>query len=328
MGEYSTMPQRILCIFVFVFSLAAFAQHRDPSFTVGGGTLDVNLDSDLPQATQDQLMTWVHNAANSVVAYYGKFPLEHTYLQVRSFDGRGIHNGHTFGTSNGGLIRISAGLQTIPEVFKDDWMLTHEMVHLTFPSVPEEHHWIEEGIAVYVEPFARLRAGNANKESVWGEMARDIHQGLPDEGDEGLDHTHTWGRTYWGGALFCLMADIEIRQRTHNQKGLEDALRAIMNGGGVITEDWELEHAFQVGDKAVGVPVLEEMYAKMKDKPVMVDLDKLWQNLGVAHNGGVATFDDHAPLAPVREAINAGKPGKPLKAKVELVSLMSVGTAQ
>ena len=320
------MPGRYFSVFVFilVLSLAAFAQQRDPSFEVGGGTLDVNLDSDLSQSDQDQLMTWVHAAANSVVAYYGRFPLQHTFLQVRSFDGRGIHNGHTFGVHNGGLIRISVGTQTPSAEFKDDWMMTHEMVHLTFPSVEEEHHWIEEGIAVYVEPFARLRAGNMTKEQVWGEMARDMHQGLPEEGDEGLDHTHTWGRTYWGGALFCLMADIEIRQRTHNQKGLEDALQAIMNAGGVITEDWELDHVLEVGDKAVGVPVLEELYKKMKDQPVSVDLDKLWQQLGVSNRGGKAAFNDQAPLASVREAINTGKPDKNLKSNLTMDSLMSV----
>lgn len=304
---------------------AAFTPHRDPSFEVGGGTIDVNLDSDLSQSAQDDLMTWVHTAANSVVAYYGRFPLQHTYLNVRSFDGRGVHNGHTFGLHNGGLIRISVGTQTTPDEFKKDWMMTHEMVHLTFPSVPEEHHWIEEGIAVYVEPLARLRAGNMSKAEVWGEMARDMHQGLPGQDDGGLDNTHTWGRTYWGGAMFCLIADIEIRQRTRNQKGLEDALRGVMNGGGVITEDWELPHTLEVADKAVGVPVLEELYAKMKDKPVSVDLDKLFAQLGVVRNGDVAKFDDRAPLASIREAISTGKPGKAATMKVSLDSLMSSG---
>src|SRR5258708_2462527 len=206
-------------------------------------------------------------------------------------------------------------------------MMNHEMVHLTFPSVPEEHHWIEEGIAVYVEPLARFRAGSMSKAEVWGEMARDMHQGLPQEGDEGLDNTHTWGRTYWGGALFCLIADIEIRQRTHNQNGLEDALRGVMNSGGVITEDWELSHLLEVADKALGVRVLAELYAKMKDKPVSVDLDKLFAQLGVVRNGDVAKFDDHAALASIREAISTGKPGKPITTKVSLDSLMSSGTA-
>ena len=42
-------------------------------------------------------------------------------------------------------------------------------------------------------------------------------------GGFGLDNTHTWGRTYWGGAMFCLLADVEIRRRTHNRRGLQDA---------------------------------------------------------------------------------------------------------
>ena len=63
-------------------------------------------------------------------------------------------NGHTFGVHNGGLIRISVGARTTPAELKQDWMMTHEMVHLTFPSVGEEHHWMEEGGAVYVEPIA------------------------------------------------------------------------------------------------------------------------------------------------------------------------------
>jgi hypothetical protein len=320
------MLESILSTFLVVFSLA-FAPHRDPSVEVAGGTIDVNLDSDLSQETQDRLMNWIDAAAHSVAAYYGRFPLPHTYLNVRSFDGRGVHNGHTFGVHNGGLIRISVGTQTPEAELKNDWMLTHEMVHLTFPDVAEEHHWIEEGIAVYVEPIARFQAGNFNKAELWGEVARDMHQGLPAEGDEGLDHTHTWGRTYWGGALFCMIADIEIRQRTHNQKGLQDALRGVMNAGGVITEDWELQHVFEVADKTVGVPVLEELYSKMKDQPVSVNLDKLWHELGISQTNGVATFDNHAPLAGILEAISTGKAGRTVNVKFSLDSLMTVATA-
>src|SRR5205823_14936557 len=136
------MVVRSVCTLLIVLS-AAFTPHRDPSFEVGGGSIDVKLDSDLSQSAQDNLMNWVHTAANSVVAYYGRFPLARTYLNIRSFDGRGVHNGHTFGLHNGGLIRISVGTQTTPEEFKKDWMMTHEMVHLTFPSVRSEEHTSE-----------------------------------------------------------------------------------------------------------------------------------------------------------------------------------------
>jgi hypothetical protein len=86
-------------------------------------------------------------------------------------------------------------------IFTKDWELTHEMVHFSFPSVERRHHWIEEGIATYVEPIGRASIGILTAEQVWGEMRRDMPQGLPEAGDQGLDHTHTWGRTYWGGAF-------------------------------------------------------------------------------------------------------------------------------
>lgn len=314
---------------ILLMFASGFASAPDPSIQVGGGTIDVNFDADLPAAKQTELMTWIHDAADSIVTYYGRFPLPHTFLEVRTFDGSGVHNGHTFPVHNGGLIRISVGVNSTPAQLKDDWTMTHEMVHLTFPNMEgRNHHWIEEGLAVYVEPIARVQAHNFSKEEAWGEMVRDMHQGEPQEGDEGLDNTHSWGRTYWGGCLFGLVADIEIHLRTGNKKGLQDALRGIMNAGGVITDDWEIKRAFQVGDKAVGVPVLEQLYEQWKDKPVTVDLDRLWQELGVSQQNGVASFNNNAPLAAVRDSITSGKPGKPAKTKFSISSLTKAGIVQ
>jgi hypothetical protein len=177
------------------------------------------------------------------------------------------------------------------------------MVHLAFPSVPEKHHWIEEGLATYVEPIARARAGDLLPQKVWGDMFDAMAQGLPKSGDRGLDFTHTWGRTYWGGALFCLLADIEIRKRTGNRLGLENAMRGILKSGGSIEVEWPLARALRVADQAVGVPVLEELYNQMRATPVSPDLPKLWKDLGVSRQDGTIVFDDSAPLAPIRRAI-------------------------
>ncbi len=181
-------------------------------------------------------------------------------------------------------------------------MTTHEMVHLAFPTQEDQHHWIEEGQAVYIEPIARARIGELTPEKIWGDMIRDMPQGQPAKGDQGLDHIHSWGRTYWGGAIFCLLADVQIRERTHNQKGLEDALRAVLAEGNIQAE-WPLERAIAIGDQATGVPVLHELYEQMKATPVTVDLDALWKKLGVNAVNGHVVFDDSAPLAGVRKAI-------------------------
>jgi len=179
---------------------------------------------------------------------------------------------------------------------------------MAFPSVSESHHWIEEGLATYVEPIARARAGDLLPEKVWGDMFDAMAQGLPKSGDRGLDFTHTWGRTYWGGALYCLLADIEIRKRTGNRLGLENATRGILKAGGSIEVEWPLARALQVADQAVGVPVLEELYDQMKATPVTPDLHQIWKELGVGRQAGKVVLDDSAPLAPIRRAITAPAP--------------------
>jgi predicted metalloprotease with PDZ domain len=135
-------------------------------------------------------------------------------------------------------------------------------------------------------------------------------KGEPAEGDQGLDNTHTWGRTYWGGAMFCLLADVRIRERTGNRKGLQDALRGILNGGGNITKDWDIEKALALGDKATGTTVLRDLYKEMRDKPAPADLDALWKKLGVELKDIAVTFDDKAPEANIRKAMAI--PGSPL----------------
>jgi hypothetical protein len=218
-----------------------------------------------------------------------------------------VRGGKTFGEKDGGSIRIHVGSNTTMEDLEADWMLTHEMVHLAFLSVADNHHWIEEGIATYVEPIARVRAGHMDAHEMWFELVRDLHQGFPGPGDEGLDNTHTWGRTYWGGALFCFLADVEIHTQTNNRKGLEDALRGILNSGGDIRRDAELTDVLRLGDQATGVPVLLPLYEKMKDKPYEVDLPAMWKELGVERAGDTVRFIDSAPLARVRNAITYGE---------------------
>lgn len=273
---------------------------------IGDSKIDVTIEEGPLAVSHSDLLEWVRWAAESVSAYYRRYPVSHVSLRIIPFEGRGVRGGKTFG-EDGPSIRIHVGSQTTVSDLHSDWMLTHEMVHLAFPSVAENHHWIEEGIATYIEPIARVRAGHFDPSIMWAEVVRDLPQGLPAPGDEGLDNTHTWGRTYWGGALFCLLADVEIHRRTHNRKGLEDALRGILLAGGNITQDWELEKALSAGDRATGVPVLSELYEKMKDKPVAVDLDALWTQLGIERQDDRAVFDDLASLAAVRKAITFGE---------------------
>ena len=275
---------------------------------VGGATLQVDFTEGTLDLGRDEELRHIETAAKAVATYYGRFPVNHGRVLVVPMQSRGRDDVHgtTWGNMGGmpAFTRLGVSERMTAADLPGDWTTTHELVHWAFPSMPDEQHWIEEGLATYVEPLARVMTGELTARKVWGDMFRDMHQGEPQAGDQGIDQTHSWGRTYWGGALFCLAADVEIRKQTGNHKGLRDALRAIVDAGGTIDHDWELPKALAVGDKATGTHVLADMYAAWKDKPVTVDLPKLWSDLGVQSDGaGSVKFDDNAPLAKVREAI-------------------------
>ncbi|HZS25878.1 MAG TPA: hypothetical protein VFB76_01505 [Candidatus Angelobacter sp.] len=294
----------------------ARADEHDPdavTVRVPGGTIDVSLPDETMKMKNQDLLNWVKASANAVAAYYGRFPVPHLTLKIRGTNGSGIRHGVTYAT-DGGLILISVGRDTEVDETKDDWVLVHEMIHLAFPSMPDDQHWIEEGISTYVEPVARVHAGLMSLDEFWRTFIRDMPKGEPATGDEGLDNTHTWGRTYWGGAIFCMLADVRIRERTGNRKSLQDALRGILNSGGNITKDWEIEKAFALGDKATGTTVLRDLYKEMRDKPAPADLDTLWKKLGVELKDKAVTFNDKAPEANIRKAMAVPPSSTPTQA--------------
>jgi hypothetical protein len=103
--------------------------------------------------------------------------------------------------------------------------------------------------------------------------------------------------------MFCLLADVDIRERTHLRFGLQDALRAVARASGGLTSDWPIERVLRTADAAVGTSSLEDLYARLKDSPVAPDLNDLWRRLGVTQDGATVRLSDEAPLAAVRHAI-------------------------
>jgi hypothetical protein len=277
---------------------------------IGGATIQVDFAPGTLDLGDDAVLRHVQTAAEAVTAYYGHFPVARArVLIIPIADRAGVLQGTSWGDMSGwpAFTRMRIGEHTRQADLNDDWMMTHELVHAAFPSLPDEEHWMEEGLSTYIEPLARVMIGDLTAQRVWHDMMRDMHQGEPRAGDEGLNQTHTWGRTYWGGAMFCLVADVNIRKETHNRKGLRDALRAIVNAGGTIDHNWELERALEIGDRATGTHVLTRQYAEWKDKAVTLDLDKLWSELGVRAGPKGIEFVNSAPLAGTREAIAGGQ---------------------
>ncbi|MBS0577631.1 MAG: hypothetical protein JSR36_00050 [Proteobacteria bacterium] len=248
------------------------------------------------------VLEWVGRSADIVRGYYGRFPASSLTVRIVAESGDGVQGGTTF-AHPAAFIRIRLGREVSGRQLQSDWVLVHEMTHLALPDTGEAHAWLSEGLATYVEGIARVQAGNRSETDVWAEELHMMPRGLPQADDRGLDHTHSWGRTYWGGAMFCLLADVQIHEHTGNRAGLQEALRAVLAQSGGLSSDWPIERVLRTADAATGTTVLEELYARFGDTAVTPDLMGLWKSLGVTPSGSSVALDEGAPLAAVRRAI-------------------------
>jgi hypothetical protein len=290
------------------FPYWAFDRLESAPVEIDGGRLEVAFAPGELALPRTAIVAWLKQSAEAVTVYFGKFPVASVRVLIVPVPGRGVQNGTSFGFL-GPAIRLVVGSAATEADLAHDWKAVHEMTHLAQPDIREPHLWLAEGIATYVEPIARVQAGQLGAEKIWADMQRDMPNGMPQAGDRGLDRTPSWGRTYWGGAIFCLLADVEIRKATGNRQGLQQALRGILAAGGTIDQPWPIERVLREGDRATGTTVLAGLYAKMRDQPYAPDLDALWRDLGVSERRGSVALDDNAPLAAIRRAITAPPPG-------------------
>ena len=276
---------------------------------IGRSVLQVEFAKGPLDLPVDMILEHIHKGADALVAYYGRFPVARARMLVVPVAGKsGVFHGTTWPHRGDfqSFTRIHVGEHTTAADLAEDWMATHELVHEAFPSMDDDQHWMEEGQATYIEPVARVMTGELDAHRIWSDMVRDMPKGEPQAGDEGLDHTHTWGRTYWGGALFCLVADVEIRRATQNRKGLQDALRAVLADGGTIDQDWPLPQALAIGDQRHGNTRSDAHVCGVERQAGAGGPAEAMAGTGHSLRCRRAVeFVADAPLAKVREAITA-----------------------
>ena len=291
----------LLSACVVVPARAADAPDEQPvtmALALRGGEIEVQFTPDFSAAQRDAAIVWVRRCADAVVQYFGRFPVPQVELLLQGRTGAGVHSGVTSGEPSL-HVRVRLGRDTTADQYRADWVLVHEMAHLALPRVPREQRWLHEGAATYIETVARARVGLLQPADVWRGWMRQMPQGQPRAGDQGLDRTPTWARTYWGGATFFLLADVKLRQRGTPARGLQHALQGVLAAGGDYRAVWDAPRIFAAADAALGQSTLSDMYSQMKDQPVPADLATLWRDLGVDGS----TLRNDAPLAAVRRAI-------------------------
>ena len=184
------------------------------------------------------------------------------------------------------------------------WVLVHELSHLTMPRLSGDR-WISEGYATYMQEFLRLRAGLLSPEVVWRRVVSKLRQerlgaGRPlAEESETMGQSRTYSHVYWAGAALFLEIDVALRRRGTS------LIEVIGSAPWSEGERWDGFRCLAAIDAIVGEPValpLAERYAQLVEIP---DLTPLLEELGVVLGDEGIRFDETAPGAALRRAMNA-----------------------
>jgi predicted metalloprotease with PDZ domain len=282
----------------------AFGAFRRARLDVGGSSLDLALLGP-PLAMGDAAAAeWVRGAATRVASLYGRFPCDATVFVVPVRGADEIVFGRVLSLA-GASVALLFGDEASPERAHQDWVAVHELFHLSTASFMGEGHWLEEGLATFYEPVLRERAGWMTEADLWSHFAASMPRGVRKEGEPAsIEERDDIDSTYWGGALFVMLADLAVLESTKGARSLDDAMRAALQKDGDATHSSTVAEFLRTGDEATGTHALADTYASFAMAGGPVDLDGIWRRLGVeARSDGSVVLHDDAPMAFARKAI-------------------------
>lgn len=285
-----------------LFSLSQASAENLRDLYVEQSGVHVTIETSGIDAGDAAVKQYVADGVRAAVTYYRNFPVKNVLIRVEATEDDTVGFATATHDDDGsyGLIEIDIGRHVSRSQLDKSWTLTHELMHLAFPVMPRQRRWLAEGVATYIEPIARIRTGKVRAEQFWGELYDNSWRA--DRRRESLNETSSLSRIYWGGAMYCLVADLRVRRRTHNRVGLEDALRSVAAGGGAASQ-WSAEKTIEVMDRSVAGNEFSTLYREMAVDGGGIDLTALWRSLGVSRVAGRLVLDETAPLAALRHAI-------------------------
>lgn len=292
-----------------IFSAETSFSQTDPIRLSDGTIIQCSIPQKTFAVSATSIKAWIEANACAIRSFYGRFPVKKLQLILRPVaNSNEISYGQAM-PGNMPQITIYVGTNAPMSEFKDSWVLAHEMTHLGFPTLERKYHWLEEGMATYVEPIARVKTGLLPELDFWEEFYEKAPSAfqIDSKANTGLNGVRDFRRVYWGGAVFCLLADIEIRQKTNGKHSFQSALKHIFERHGSFNEDRDALEILRSADKFLGFQVLEPLFVKMGSTSFEPNLEKLWSDLGIARKGNTIEFKNEAPLAHIRQAICSPK---------------------
>jgi hypothetical protein len=264
--------------------------------------------------SRTDLEQWIRRSVEAVAGLYGRAPYDRLLVNVVPTGAGSGPVAFGFVTRGGGisvmlLVRSNARL----EDFARDWVTVHELAHAVLPAVRQADAWFSEGVATYYQEVLRARAGIIDPERAWAALDDGFRRGLArrtgrtmrrESAD--MHQTQAYEAVYWFGALYALMADVELRRAGAS---LDEAVSKLRDCCLRSARAWSAERVISALDERAGTAVLRRLADRTLDAPGYPDIASLYAFLGLVRDGrGGIALEASAPGVAIRDAI-MGVPG-------------------
>jgi len=252
------------------------------------------------------------NTLSSILKTYLKLfgtPLESSYLAV--INEGNITDGGAFMNSYSMTIEGDA---TAAASIVWSHTMAHEVLHLWNGIAIRskgQNEWFNEGITEYLTVVMLKRAGiidnatlfkkleNHYRKYLIAKMIQGINVSIKDSGDEKAKNRLL---VYGGGAIFGFALDVEIREATNNQKGLEDLLKKMFDDFAKNGKTYTTEDVIRVSSEVAGKD-LKPFFDKNLFGTGMIDHNDYLKRAGLQMH----TFIEEIYISPYENATEKAK---------------------
>jgi predicted metalloprotease with PDZ domain len=167
-------------------------------------------------------------------------------------------------------------------------------------------------VATYYQEVLRARARVLSADEALLTLARSMRSAA-DEGtgrvlseeSRAMQQTFAYRSVYWAGAAYFLVADVELRRRSHGQRSLDSVLAELRKQDSSLPSslDAVLARMDELAGMAVFRPLADTCLAR-----TFPEIEPTLTALGVQRPGEPPTVASDAPLAAVRAQLFAPQP--------------------
>ena len=120
-------------------------------------------------------------------------------------------------------------------------------------------------------------------------------------------HARQYMRVYWSGAAIALIADVELRQRTHGAMSLDRVLDELAQCCLPTQDRWRPSALMEKMDAIAGTGTFMRLYEMYVERPVFPDVDRVLDVLGLGPQRPPAGSVAARTAANLRHAIMGGE---------------------